>query len=520
MTTSYEDSGDNVVKHPDSADQSRLNEEDNDDAHVDTEIAQIALSDDKNDKRPKFTSSQHVQQIVAISGPIILSEIFQNTLPLVDIAFVGRLTSKQDLAAAALATVWFNLWNATMLGFCTAIDTLLSQAQGAKEYETFAMWSGNGMFIVSLVSLLVAGLVALCEPMMVAFGQDPALAAAAGQFSYRLIPGLVPLYLFKVLVKHLQAQNILAPGVLIGIFANLFNVLANWLLISYFSLGLQGAPWATSITRCIEFIMIVSYFYWKKSTSLSKTWPSFSFKNLKSDVVVTFLKLATTSALSFTAEAWSFEITTIFAGLLGTVALDAHIITLSIATFLYLSFPFAISVASSITIGQFTGEGKSADAKRSCWISFLLAVGVQATLIAILWPSRNVLGSFFSNDEEVSSLVSKLIPLSCIFMMGDSFQSCVGGALRGLGHYKLFLLVNIIGYWLLALPCGALLTFVADIGVRGLWWGMSIGIYSSSFVGMMLLKYYINWDRETELAKDRMSVARQLSAKPNQDTTV
>eukprot|EP00978_Attheya_sp_CCMP212_P021564 scaffold63114_cov60-Attheya_sp.AAC.3 len=518
MTASYEDSGDNVVNHAGSADQSPFNAQDYDDPRVDTEVTQIALSDDKNDQRPKFTYSQHAQQIVAISGPIVLSEIFQNTLPLVDIAFVGRLTSTQDLAAAALATVWFNLWNATMLGFCTAVDTLLSQAKGAKEYETFAMWSGNGMFIVSLVSLLVSGLVALCEPVMVAFGQDPALAAAAGQFSYRLIPGLVPYYLFKVLVKHLQAQNILAPGVLIGIFANIFNVIANWLLISYFSLGLQGAPWATSITRCIEFIMIVSYFYWKKSTSLSKTWPSFSFKNLKRDVVMTFLKLATTSALSFTVEAWSFEITTILAGLLGTVALNAHIITLSIATFIYLSFPFAIGIASSITIGQFTGEGKPADARRSCWISFLLAFGVQASLVAIVWPTSDLLGSLFSNDAEVSSLVSELIPLSCIFMMGDAIQSNAGGALRGLGQQKLLLMLNLIGFWVLALPSGALLTFVADIGVYGLWWGMSIGIYSSSLIGVALLKYYINWDRETEVAKVRMSVARQLST--THDTTV
>ncbi len=429
----------------------------------------VPVNDEGNNTGPIYTSTEHLRHIASITGPIIVAELFQNILPMVDIAFVGRLTSKEDLASAALATVWFNLWNASILGFCTAIDTFLSQSYGAKEFETFAMWSGNSIFIVSLVSLLIGGLIALCDPVMVAFGQDPALSAAAGQFSYRLIPGLLPYYIFKVLVKILQAQNILIPGALIGLFANLFNVLANWFFISYLSMGLNGAPIATTMTRVMEFFMIVFYFYWKKSSLLSQTWPSFSIKNLRCDVVMTFLNLAIPSALSFTAEAWSFEITTIFAGLLGTIPLDAHIITYSIATFIYLSFPFAIGIATSIRVGRLIGEGNSEDAKGSCIVSFLFTFIVQGALIVILLPLSDVMGALFSNDDEVSHLVSQLIPLSCIFMMGDAVQSNAGGVLRGLGRQRLLLILNVIGFWVLGLPSGALLTFVGDIGVSGLW---------------------------------------------------
>jgi MATE family multidrug resistance protein len=457
---------------------------------------------------PVFTFAQHMQQISSLTGPIILSEIFQNTLPIVDIAFVGRMTTKEDLAAAALATVWFNLWNSTMLGFCTAIDTLLSQSFGAGEYETFAMWSGFSLVIVSLVTIIITGLIALCHPMMVAFGQDPAIAAAAGQFSYRLLPGLLPYYIFKVMIKHLQAQNILIPGVMIGIFANVFNVFTNWFFISYLKMGLNGAPLATTVTRCLELIMIVFYFYWKKSNLLSKTWPTFSVRNLKGEVVMTFLKMAVSSALSFSAEAWSFEITTILAGLLGTVELDAHIIAFTIVGFLYLSFPFAIGVATSIRIGQLIGEESASDAKRSALVSFLLTFIVQGAIIAIIMPISNVLGKLFSHDEDVSQLIAQLIPVACIFMMGDAFQSNAGGVLRGLGRQNLLFLLNMIGFWLLALPSGALLTFVADVGVSGLWWGMTIGIYSSSLIGIALLKFYINWESETEAAKVRLTVVR------------
>ena len=52
-------------------------------------------------------------------------------------------------------------------------------------------------------------------------------------------------------------------------------------------------------------------------------------------------------------EAWSFEITTLLAGYLGTVALDAHLTMLQLATLAFLSLPFAVAIASTIRIGKF-----------------------------------------------------------------------------------------------------------------------------------------------------------------------
>eukprot|EP00551_Chaetoceros_affinis_P020420 CAMPEP_0203722186 /NCGR_PEP_ID=MMETSP0092-20131115/5442_1 /ASSEMBLY_ACC=CAM_ASM_001090 /TAXON_ID=426623 /ORGANISM="Chaetoceros affinis, Strain CCMP159" /LENGTH=573 /DNA_ID=CAMNT_0050602253 /DNA_START=14 /DNA_END=1735 /DNA_ORIENTATION=+ len=477
--------------------------------HANSDNAAGGGCEDVNHENPMYTSMEHLKHIASLTGPIIVAEFFQSTLPIVDVAFLGRMTSKEEFASAALATVWFNLWNSSMLGFLTAIDTLLAQSFGAKDFETFTTWGGNSIVIVSMVTILVVGLVALCDPAMVAFGQDPVTSAAAGQFAYRLLPGLLPYYLFKVLVKHLQAQNILTPGVLIGLVANLFNLFGNWLFISYFQWGLNGAPIATTVTRVIEFVMIVSYFFWNKSTLLSETWPSFAMKNLRCEVVMIFLNLGVVSALSFTAEAWSFQITTILAGLLGTVPLNAHTITFSIGTFIYLSFSFAIGIATSIRVGLLIGEGNSADAKRSYIVSFLLTFVVQGVLIMILLLANDELGELFSSDDEVSHLVAQLIPLMVIFMLGDAVQSNTGGVLRGLGRQKLLFILNIIGFWILALPSGALLTFVADIGVRGLWWGMAIGIYTSSVLGILLLRFYINWKSEANLAKERIALAHQ-----------
>ena len=68
-------------------------------------------------------------------------------------------------------------------------------------------------------------------------------------------------------------------------------------------------------------------------------------------------------------------------------------------------------------------------------------------------------------------------------MMGDSIQATIGGVFRGLGLQNYVLVLNVLGFWVLAVPIGSLLTFVADLGVDGLWWGFTIGIYSSAAIG-------------------------------------
>ena len=509
-------------------------EEEQKQAHLDDESDDV-FDDNNNLRHPPQSSlssdiapdtdtpisyRNHLLDVSKITYPIILSEIFQNTLPLIDLAFVGQL-GKDELAAAALATVWFNLWNASMTGFMTAIDTFLAQSYGANQYENFGAWTGNSIVITMAVTVFVSGVIAACGPAMHLFGQQTDLANAAGEFSYRLIPGLFPYYAFKVFTKHLQSQNKLVPSVVIGIIANGLNALFNWGLIyrvgggsGRTGLGLMGAAWATTATRAVEFVLIGFYMYSQKN-KMKETWPTIQSQNLRWHVIKPFIKLAISGALSISAEAWSFEITTILSGLLGTIELDAHVICLNMAAFLFLSFPFAIGIAASIRVGQLIGEQKPVDAQRSTRMSFLLTLVFQIILIAIIVPFKDSLGSLFTSDEDVANLVAEIIPIWCVFMIGDSIQAVTGGVLRGLGKQKLCLLLNILGFWVLGVPLGATLTFAAGLGVFGLWWGLVIGIYCTAIIGMLILRFSMDWRKEAEKSIRRLSTLTTRSTKHN-----
>eukprot|EP00934_Nitzschia_sp_Nitz4_P001654 Nitzschia sp. Nitz4//scaffold470_size5724//1936//3435//NITZ4_009208-RA/size5724-processed-gene-0.0-mRNA-1//-1//CDS//3329552685//1654//frame0 len=476
-----------------------------------------AVPDNPIQEDPVKTYAQHGADVLQVAIPIVLSEFFQNTLPVVDIAFVGNLPDKDDLAAAALATVWFNLWNSTMLGFSSAIDTFLAQAYGADHMDSFGFWTGTGLVIVMVVSLVEIGVIAACAPVMKLLGQDHALADAAGKFTYGLLLGILPYNAFKIQLKYLQSQNKNLPGVCVGFIANGWNCLFNWLMIYHWGWGLSGAPWATTLTRFFEFAVLGGYIVWHRSLpEFQSTWPRLSKAMWDREILTPFLKLAISGALSLTAEAWSFEITTILAGLIGTTQLNAHIITLSIATFLYLSFPFAIGIAASIRVGQWMGNESALNAKRSSVVSYMLALSTQGLLAVILLVARTPIGHWFSSDDEVADLVSDLIPLACVFMLGDATQATTGGVMRGLGKQKAVLGLNILAFWLLGIPGGALLTFVGNAGVAGLWWGFVLGVYCACLVGALLLTYFISWEKQSQKATNRiMSLSSRIQQESN-----
>jgi len=77
--------------------------------------------------------------------------------------------------------------------------------------------------------------------------------------------------------------------------------------------------------------------------------------------------------------------------------------------------------------------------------------------------------------------------------------------MRGLGLQRLVLFFNIFAYWILAIPVGALLAFVGGIEVAGLWWGWVIGIYLAGIVGIVVMKYFISWDKLAKKAAKRVS---------------
>jgi MATE family multidrug resistance protein len=86
--------------------------------------------------------------------------------------------------------------------------------------------------------------------------------------------------------------------------------------------------------------------------------------------------------------------------------------------------------------------------------------------------------------------------------MFDAIQVVTTGALRGLGDTRTAMFANFAGYWIFGLPLGYFLCFIANWGLLGLWWGLSLAL-----IGIAVVLLFA-WARESQEQPGRLLVRR------------
>ncbi len=106
---------------------------------------------------------------------------------------------------------------------------------------------------------------------------------------------------------------------------------------------------------------------------------------------------------------------------------------------------------------------------------------VTASLIGIfnvilLSTLRNLIPQLFTNDQDVSDLVAKVMPLCAAFQLFDALAANCNGLLRGLGRQEIGGWVNLFCYYVIAMPISFYTAFGLGWELEGLWSGVALAL--------------------------------------------
>ncbi|EFA81712.1 multi antimicrobial extrusion family protein [Heterostelium album PN500] len=441
------------------------------------------------------------------SWPMIVSNLLNNVLYLfVNLIFVGQggtPESKDELAAAALANTWTYGTGGIALGILNALDTLISQSYGAKNFEYVGILVQRAASITSGVSVFIAALWCITDYFLKLVGQNHEISNLAFKYALMLLPGLWFYNMTICMQKYLQGQGLMMPSIYIGLAINGINVFLNYLLVygmgSYNGMGYLGAPLATSISRIIGFFLMWGYIYvfkLHKKTWFGWTKESITFKGIKE-----YLTLGIPAAIQHVSEGWCFEVLTILAGLISTHDLDAHNVCYNFTTLTY-QISSGISIAVAVRVGHLLGSRHPFQARRAAWVGFILAMLAMIVVAIVLVAARYQIGKIYTKDQDVINIAAKILPIAALFQIFDGGQTIFQGIVRGMGRIKTGAISNFIAFYLITIPFAVGLTFGADVGVTGLWWGLCIGLISI-FIGLGIFIVLVKWPVEVEKAKIR-----------------
>ena len=412
--------------------------------------------------------------------PVVATQLGNMTMGVVDTLMVARV-GFEALGAAALgnACVWGTLM--FVQGAVMGMDPFVSQAHGARDGDRAGLALQHGLLVAVLASLPVSGLWLVTEDFLLLAGQSPELARVAHDYVRVQIPSIPLFAAFVALRQYLQGRTIVLPAMWVMLLANVFNALANWVLIfgklGFPELGVQGAGIATCLNRGF---LLVALVVWVAVFRLQRgAWRPWDRHSFDPRGLARVLRIGIPVAITMSLEAWTFQISTMMAGTLGAATLAAHSVVMNVISFIFM-VPLGISIGASTRVGNLIGARDEAGARLASTVAFALGAVAMAGSAALLLGFRNQLPLLYTPEAPVVATAALIFPVAAAFQLFDGVQVVGCGILRGMGRTHAAAWSNVVGYYGLALPIAWWLTFQRGLGITGVWWGLAAGLAAVS----------------------------------------
>lgn len=412
----------------------------------------------------------------SLAYPVMLSQLGQVMVGVADNVMVGRLGAI-PLAAASLANSIFFLMLMFGIGISMAVTPMVAAADGEGKIGKIGKFLSHG-FVINGFSSLVLFLVILgLSPGLRWLGQPEEVVTLAIPYLLIITFSMVPFMFFQTYKQFIEGLSQTKQAMYITVFFNLFNVGLNWLLIyghwGFPALGLNGAGWATLISRILMAVAI--YLYVTRSERYARFLMGFSLKNLRFSILKRMLRIGIPTGLQFVFEVGAFSTAAIMMGWIGVNALAAHQIAINLASISYM-MASGLSAAAMVRVGNQLGR-RDIGKLRQVGFSIFGMVAVFMLLFGLAFLLfRNHLPLLYIEEREVVEMAASLLVVAAFFQISDGLQVVGLGALRGLSDVKIPTLVTLVAYWVIGLPLGYYLSFHLGWSELGIWTGLLTGL--------------------------------------------
>ena len=428
---------------------------------------------------------------IKLAYPVILGMLGHTFVSFVDNVMVGQLGAA-ELAAVSLGNSFIFIAMSIGIGFSTAITPLVAEADGEGNFGKGKSAFKHGLFLCTVLALILFGLLLLAKPIMYIMQQPQEVVVLAIQYLDLVAFSLVPLIVFQAFKQFSDGLSLTKYPMYATIIANVLNVLINYVLIfgkfGFPEMGIVGAAVGTLVSR---FVMLFYLWFLLSKKQKSKAYVTgIQFFKLSKKALKKIINLGLPSAMQMFFEVGIFTAAIWLSGTLGRNAQAANQIALNLSSMTFM-VAMGLSVAAMIRVGNQKGLKDFKALKRIAesifFLGFILAVIFALTFVVFHKVLPNLYVDYDNpanalDTAEVVKIAATLLLAAAVFQITDSLQVIVLGALRGLQDVYIPTLITFIAYWLIGFPVSYYLGRPEYYGSLGIWLGLLAGLSSAAIL--------------------------------------
>ena len=447
-----------------------------------------------------------------LATPVMLGMLGHTFVSLVDNIMVGQLGTA-ELAAVSLGNSFIFIAMSIGMGFSTAITPLIAEADSEKDFVKGKSSFKHGLFLCSVLSVLLFILMLIAKPLMYLMKQPEEVVELAIPYLDLVAISLIPLIIFQGFKQFSDGLSMTKYPMYATILANVINVVLNYALIfgrlGFPQMGIVGAAIGTLVSRIV---MLFFLWWFLKGKEKSKAYvTNIKLFSLENRMIKKVLNLGFPSAMQMFFEVAIFTGAIWLSGTLGKNPQAANQIALNLSSMTYM-VAIGLSVAAMIRVGNQKGLRDFTELRRIAISIFLLGLSLAFVFAILFLVFHNALPKLYvdfddvnnlMDNSEVVSIAATLLLAAAIFQLSDSAQVILLGALRGLQDVKIPTIITFIAYWLIGFPISYYLGKEDVYGSFGIWLGLIAGLTSAA----ILLYFRFNYLTKRLVLQEQQNIS-------------
>ena len=429
--------------------------------------------------RPTIGARREFVELSIFALPIIGAQLAAMGLGVADTYMAGRL-SALDLAAVALGQNLFWPTQVIFWGLLLSVSPIISQLRGADRVREVGFVMRQAIWLALFSAAIVIFALWQAPTIYDWIGVDPEARQTAIAYLRAMSWGVPGFFLYFCLRYMVEGLGDTKPGMIVAMSALAAKIPLNYIFIygklGAPELGAVGCGVASAIVMWFEFLIML-WIALKKKFRICGWHERFDWPNFKAlkRIIALGLPIGLTNFL----EIGVFSLMALLIGRLGTNSIAAHQIAIIIAALAFM-VALAIGQGTTIRVGFSVGARHLAQAKETAIVAISGTLCLSLVSAAVLFLSAERVVALFTEDAAVFALGVELLRLAAAFQLVDFAQVVAIGALRGYKATTFPMVANFIGYWMLALPIGYLLSHglgsFAGVGAPGYWYSLILGL--------------------------------------------
>lgn len=416
-----------------------------------------------------MTTGNPAKILVKFTIPMLISVMFQQLYNIADSIIAGQLLGGDALASIGISYTITMIYMAIANGSNIGCSVVISQFFGNHNYSKMKTCISTSLISILSLSIIltVLGLV-FSSPLLIRLNTPDNLFNAAADYLNIYTVGLIFLFLYNICTGIFTALGDSKTPLFFLILSSVFNVILDYILVKYTSLGVSGVAWATFIAQGLASILsFITLMIRIKKLSCGKA-KFFSFNILKK---ILFVAIPSILQQSFVSVGNIF-----IQGLVNTFG-DVTVAGFSAAgklnTFTITTLTALGNSMSSYT-AQNVGAGKIMRIKKGVKYLYIMSFVITTPLFILFNFCPEIMMQIFVNKTDTAIIEAGIAFLKTVapFYLFISIKLIIDGVLRGSGAVNIFMISTFSDLLL-----RVVLSFVLSpiFAQQGIWYSWPIG---------------------------------------------